>query len=195
MHKTLRLTFTALSLLGAALPSGAFNPQPDPPAKLIWQNIDLPGALNTFAYGINNAGQIAGYTDDGITAAYGYVRNGNTVTTYSVPGSYAIYAENYAINAAGDVAGAYYTLPGALYGFQYSGGFYQQVDPGGLEIFAFGLNDAGQMVGRNTDTNNIVHGWLWNGHAFSSIDHPGAVRTVLNSIDNAGRIVGTWVDP
>lgn len=193
MRNCLRLTTAALCLLGTALPSLAFNPQPDPPARLIWQNIDLPGAVDTFAYGINNAGQIAGYTDDGITTAYGFVRNGNTITTYSVPGSDAIHAELYGINNTGQVSGAYYLHNDGLYSFTHDGANYLPLNTGSNDSVAWGLNDNGQFVGSLVDAQSVVHGWRISSGVLSIIDRPGAATTQIFSIDNNGRMAGQWI--
>lgn len=181
--------FAALGLVTTVAPAVAFNPQPDPPAKFDYQVIDVAGAVNTYAYGINNAGTIVGYTDDGVTIAHGAIRNGATVTGYDVPGAVSIFSEIYAVNNAGRIAGAYYDGVG-LFGFTHDTGAPVKLDPGGIDVFAFGINDAGSVVGRHAGADGVPHGWVWNGSSFSGVDRPGAARTIVHDIDNAGRMVG-----
>ena len=192
----------SLRRLGAALAATAtlsagtataFNPQPDPPAKLAAQLIDVPGAVDTFAHAINDAGDIAGYSDDGFTLAQGFVRHGTNITTLAVPGGIRTEAAVFGLNNLGQTTGAYYDGAG-LFGFIHDAGGYRKLDPGGTDIFAFGINDAGHVAG-SYSLAGVVHGWVYDGMGFTDIDHPGAARTVARGIDNAGRVFGYWDDP
>ena len=51
--------------------------------------IDYPGASDTFASGINNAGQVVGYYEDasGDIDAHGFLESGGSFTTINVPGA------------------------------------------------------------------------------------------------------------
>src|SRR5689334_21805200 len=51
-----------------------------------FSTIDVPGATATLPHGINNAGQIVGYSYDG-KAQRGFLDNGGTFTTIDVPGA------------------------------------------------------------------------------------------------------------
>ena len=186
-HSISRLA--ALGLVTTVAHAFAFNPQPDPPAKFDYQVIDLSGAVNTYAYGINNAGTIVGYSDDGVTIAHGFIRHGASVTGYDVPAAVGIFSEIYAINNSGRIAGAYYDGVG-LFGFTHDTGAPVKLDPGGIDVFAFGINDTGSVVGRHAGADGVPHGWLWNGSSFSDVDRPGAERTIVRDIDNTGRMVG-----
>lgn len=61
--------------------------------------IDVPGALNTFAYGINDAGQIVGYYEDGNGVQHGFLRTGTTITALEQ------FSRAQAINNAGAIVG------------------------------------------------------------------------------------------
>ncbi len=58
---------------------------------------------------------------------------------------------------------------------------------------AFGVNDAGQVVGSFNDATGATHGFTYLNGAFQSIDVPGATATTVNGINNAGQIVGFYV--
>jgi probable HAF family extracellular repeat protein len=64
---------------------------------------------------------------------------------------------------------------------------------------AYGINDAGQATGWFTDSSNVVHAFLYNGGAWTTIDNNplngGGGETQGLGIDNAGRIVGAIFDP
>src|SRR5260370_37995567 len=73
---------------------------------------DVPGAFvtNTFAFGINAAGQIVGQflTSMGPTgSAHGFLKDGASFTTIDVPGAFS--TEAFGINAAGQIAGSDFT--------------------------------------------------------------------------------------
>jgi uncharacterized membrane protein len=75
-------------------------------------------------------------------------------------------------------------------------GAFVSVDvPGGLATYAYGINDAGAIVGCFFDTSWVEHGFLRNPDAtFTVIDVAGSVETCAIGIDNTGTIVGTVKD-
>jgi probable HAF family extracellular repeat protein len=62
--------------------------------------------------------------------------------------------------------------------------------PGSSASHAFGINDAGQIVGAFTDATNKTQGLLYNGGSFTTIDPPGSMYTEARGINTAGQIVG-----
>src|SRR5262245_33789574 len=60
--------------------------------------------------------------------------------------------------------------------------------------FASGINDAGQIVGRFTDSTGYSHGFLYDGGTFTTIDPPGSQDTDARGINNLGQIVGGFSD-
>jgi uncharacterized membrane protein len=72
---------------------------------------------------------------------------------------------------------------------------YQSVTfPGATEQSAFGVNDAGQIVGEYADSSGVQHGWELSGGTFTTIDVPfaGATATGANGINDSGEIAGGW---
>src|SRR5437763_323260 len=96
---------------------------------------------NTFAQGINNAGQIVGYYDSS-----GFLYSGSTYTTITDPLATGVTAA-YGINNTGQIVG-YYTDTTGAHAFVYSNGIYTTLnDPLATSgTYAFGVNDAGQIV-------------------------------------------------
>jgi len=165
---------------------------------------DVPSSFSTFAFGINNAGQIVGQAQLATTPSIvGFLRATNgTYTTFLVPGSSTTTAHG--INTTGQIVG-YFNDAGA-HGFLESGGVFTTfVVPG--ENFgntaARGINDPGQIVGTFNDltlaplpwpVGNTPRGFLFSGGVFTTIDVPGASESFAYGINAAGQIVGTFVD-
>jgi probable HAF family extracellular repeat protein len=87
--------------------------------------IDVPGASfpSTFAYGINNRGQIVGAYRDSTGGYHGFLDSDGSFTNIDVPSAFITYA--YGVNDSGQIVGSssraiFHEL---LYnGFLYSGG-------------------------------------------------------------------------
>jgi probable HAF family extracellular repeat protein len=58
---------------------------------------------------------------------------------------------------------------------------------------AQGINNQGQIVGHYLDSTNRVHGFLYNGSQYTTVDDPSAFNTDPFSINDAGQIVGDHV--
>ena len=119
------------------------------------------GFNGTFAYGVNDAGQVVGYYADFNNADHGFLYSGGAYTTLDDPlGTNGTFA--YGINDLGQIVGTYIDSSSKPHGFLYSGGTYTTVDDplGTYGTTAFGINDAGQIVGQYTDTNAATHGFL-----------------------------------
>ncbi len=60
---------------------------------------------------------------------------------------------------------------------------------------AWGINNAGQIVGYYYDSSNAEHGFLYNGGAYTTLNGPlGAGGTQAYGINDAGQIVGDYTD-
>jgi hypothetical protein len=66
--------------------------------------------------------------------------------------------------------------------------------PGAVSTKAFGINDAGQIVGAYSD-GRVEHGFLLSAGVFTTVDYPGAVFTTrAMGINNASQIVGCYYE-
>jgi probable HAF family extracellular repeat protein len=77
--------------------------------------IDVPGAADTVAYGINADGQIVGYYTDAAGTSHGFLLVGDSFTTIDVPGGVDTVA--YGINDHGKISGFYADGTGLQHGF------------------------------------------------------------------------------
>jgi probable HAF family extracellular repeat protein len=77
--------------------------------------IDVPGAVFTNAYGINDSGQIVGRFGDATGNFHGFLDTDGSFTTIDVPG--AMMTNAYGINDSGQIVGQYVDSSGIGHGF------------------------------------------------------------------------------
>jgi uncharacterized membrane protein len=180
-----------------------------------YTRIDVPDALITLAYDLNDRTQVVGqYLDRGAVpdaqgrlpagTVHGFMWHRGEVTTVDVPG--AALTQPLGINNHGVIVGAYiedvpssdpyaYYETGRLRGFMMHRGKVTPIDfPGGLGTKVSSINDHGQMVGYY-DTEDARRGFTLRSGRFTKIDPPGSLTTLPSGIDNRGQIVGGYLDP
>jgi probable HAF family extracellular repeat protein len=149
------------------------------------------GQKNIVATGINDAGDIVGYS---ITTAgtFGFLDKGGTFSLLKDPSAtgntYAI-----GINDAGQIVG-YYNNNSGVHGFLDSGGGYKTLDdPNATGVtVATGINAAGQIAGYYYDGSG-AHSFLFSGGGYTTLDDPLATNgTFASGINDAGDIVGHY---
>ena len=110
--------------------------------------------------------------------ADGFLYSGGVYTTIAGPGV------PHGINSGGQI------VEGD--GVVDSGGTFTAISvPGAVSTSAFGINDAGQIVGQ-FNTKSGTFGFVDNGGTFTTINVPGAVSTSAFGINDAGQIVGSY---
>src|SRR5438067_12792994 len=68
-------------------------------------------------------------------------------------------------------------------------------DPLGMAAVAFGISDAGQVVGAYTDANVHGEGFLYSGGIFTTLDDPlGSGGRSARGSNDAGQLVGADFD-
>ena len=65
--------------------------------------------------------------------------------------------------------------------------------PGAASTFAFGINNAGTIVGDYSDASGS-HGFSLSGTTYTPLNYPGGNNTAASGINNAGTIVGYYSD-
>lgn len=108
------------------------------------------GPPNSQATGINNSGEITGFTftNSTDTDANGFLIDGATTTTLQFPGS--TFTQAFGLNNDGEVVGDYMGSDGLLHGFLYyvNDGQFVTLDPAGSTGTTLnGINDQGDIVG------------------------------------------------
>jgi hypothetical protein len=106
-----------------------------------------------------------------------------------------------AINNHGDIVGFYTDAKGNTDAFlDREHGSFRTLDyPGATATQAFGVNDRDEVVGAytvGTGSGATMHGFTWTpGRGFASVDDPqGQGTTTINGVNDAGDLVGFFVD-
>ena len=166
--------------------------------------IDAPAVVSdTVPQGVNNRGEIVGYSDVGSARSYrGFLRDRRgRFRRIDVPGARGTAAAR--INDHGQIVGYYSDTndnPHAavdLRGFLLdSRGSLERIDvPGAMLTQLFGINNLGEVVGGYADAAGAVHGFLRGRDGeVTTIDVPGALTTGLFDINDKGQMAGTYVD-
>lgn len=148
MSRMLSLLASVVAIMGLG-PSAAAVSAAVANTSATFTTIDAPGAVNgTFAYDINDRGDIVGFFSDAFSQLHGFLLSGDTFTVIDAPG--AVYGTAiFGINGTGDMVGAYYDASFEPRGFLLSQGTFTGIDApdaahGTLPV---SINDAGHIVG------------------------------------------------
>jgi probable HAF family extracellular repeat protein len=194
-------------------PVHAFLYTGTPGAGGVMADLGTLGGSTSYAFSINDAGQIAGTADTASDSAlhafrYGGVPGGGGGAMADLGTLGGTNSDGRAINAAGQVVGDSYVAGDlARHAFRYTGtpgagGSMQDLGTlGGTTSDAFGINDAGLVVGySDTAGNAAAHAFLYNGTMvdldawLDAIDPAGGARWTLTearAINDVGLITGT----
>jgi probable HAF family extracellular repeat protein len=165
---------------------------------ITFSTLDYPGALATWARGINNLGQIVGSYRDG-TGDHGFVYTGGLFKTLDFPGAdYPGGAATAArdINDSGMIVGTYGSATGN-HGFSFDGTAYLSMDaPGADYTDTLGINNHGEIVGQYAGAGPpYPYFWfLYTGGAYVAFQKPATARSIALDIDDLGRVVGYEFD-
>ena len=169
---------------------------------VLWQNGNaqaLPTVDNDpdgMANGINEQGQIVGFTGTCTAALHAVSWEGNTATALPDFGTGAIAQF---INGPGQIAGIVGSADNTTqYGALWQNGELTSLGllPGDFGGLASGINNRGQIVGSNFDSSfNWSHGFLWENGVMTDINTliPASANlyvTMANEINERGQISG-----
>jgi probable HAF family extracellular repeat protein len=117
-----------------------------------FSQLDFPGADETTAFAINNAGTVAGtYEINGTTTTvHAFIYQNGQYTDINYPG--ANWSEAQGINDRGVVVGYYQDANLVVYGFMYSQGQFAQIAVMGNSTAVTGINDHNDLVGTWTNS-------------------------------------------
>jgi probable HAF family extracellular repeat protein len=67
---------------------------------------------------------------------------------------------------------------------------------GAMGTQAFGINNNGEIVGDYTDSSGTMHGFVYLGGVFYTVDDPSGVpgSTIINGVNDLGQLVGFYAD-
>jgi probable HAF family extracellular repeat protein len=141
------------------------------------------------AYGINDAGHIAGYDTDGRALHW----QGNSVTVLPSLGGSQLGSVALAINNPGQIAGYSTTASKVSHATVWQND--QPIDlgtlAGGHASFAYAINDAGQVAGGSTTAGSgSAVATLWSGGTAHNLGTLGGIGSTASGINDAGQVVG-----
>lgn len=161
-----------------------------------------PGSTYWVPLGINDLGQISGYMHTATQTGLGFVWDGTTLATFTLPPAFppsgAVGPQIRNVNSHGQMVGTYLvgTVPPIeTRAFFYDTGTFSDFSyPGGSETQLFGLNNPGDVVGIATVNGNEI-GFLRTANGtFTQIDIPGGSSVRAEDINDRGQIVGYFFD-
>lgn len=157
--------------------------------------IGLLGGSFSSAYGVNNAGEVAGTTmvPNGAMAAFTW-SSGGTMHNLGTLGGANSWGD--AINDSGWVAGTAQTSLGYTHAFLWNGS--RMVDLGtlgGNNSYATGINDAGEVVGYSLTANGQWHAFVYENGVMFDLNAllpagSGWSISMVYGIDAKGDIIG-----
>lgn len=161
--------------------------------------VDLPGALQPRAFGINAQGDVVGWYRAGspeVGLSYrGFLWSGGEFHPIRYPGAENTLARG--VNERGDIVGSW-SGPGAPRGFLLRDGEYTPVDyPGASATYATDINSDGAIAGTWMDESGAGHGFFLQNGVITSfdVDVEGATSTWADGINPQGEIAGYYYHP
>jgi hypothetical protein len=151
--------------------------------------------------GVNDHGIAVGFYTDGQGRHHGYRYDiaTRTFAIVAVPGGSSVIAA--AINNSGGVAGFFTGRNGVTSGFflRATGQLFILNAPHAAMTQALGVSDSGEVVGGyrlGSGSRAATHGFTWTPQrGFTTVDDPrGVGTTTINGVNDAGDLVGFYVD-
>jgi len=161
-----------------------------------FSNVKVPGAKQTFANGINNAGVIVGTYQDSANAYHGFILDGKKLTTVNVPNGTSTTVDGVTPDGAIQIVGAYVNSAGRSMGFLCKNGRFTDIPgpKGSTGSSAVGINDLGEIVGSYVGSNGVTFGYLLANHHYTTLNIFMAQITVASGINDKGKLVFSSVD-
>jgi probable HAF family extracellular repeat protein len=144
-------------------------------------------AYSSYVSGIDNAGDVVGYYQNGNGGYDGFLRAANgTETVIDYPG-YSGATELYGINNVGQIVG---TAGGTVFKYETATQTFRQVNLQGLSnIGSVAINDAGAIAGTAV-VHDAITGYILQGSKIELVIPPGATSASATGISNDGEVVG-----
>ncbi|MER2513535.1 MAG: hypothetical protein ABTQ25_14145 [Nitrosomonas ureae] len=169
-----------------------------------YKYLDNPNAgtdkYATYAYDINNNGQIVGFTNS-LNGNQSFIYSNGVYTSVEVPNA-KFGTTLLGINDSGQMTGLYVDeLNPRVHSFLYDGNTFVTLDhPEAADVGftagtqAYSINNNGQVVGVYNDSSGVSHGFLYRGGSYFTLDVPNSMATFAEGINDSGIVVGFFYD-
>ena len=157
-------------------------------------SFDYPGAVDTYATGSNDRGDVAGYFLHSTNRHQGFVRFADGTFSEPIVHPDAINTNVRDINNAGTMCGFYSLLDGTYRGFLLSGSTFTNIDVGWDNTFVTGVNDAGNFCGYTETESGQAQAFVSIDGTITTFSVPRTSVTRAEGINNLNQVVGWTVD-
>lgn len=153
-------------------------------------NLGTLGGSDSWGYGVNSSGQVAGVSSTSTGAHHAFRYSGGTMTDLGTLGGEASSANG--ISASGVVVGYSLTSGGDYHAFLYSGGTMTDLGTlGGTSSFAYAIDDSGGIAGTSTLSTGEERAFRYTGGTMQNLGTlSGDYGSSAMGINNAGEVVG-----
>ena len=149
----------------------------------------------TYALGINDSGQVVGYTyQPGITGEQPFIVSGGTTQILGVSGDFEM------INAGGQAVGGRYFSDTLWHAQLYSNGILTDLGTlGGSNSWAYNINAAGAIVGEADTAGGAEHAFLYQNGTMTDLNslinpNSGWTLETAFALNDSGQIVGVGIN-
>jgi uncharacterized membrane protein len=157
-------------------------------AQGTYTQIDAPGSLETWIFGINTAGDMVGQYVDAGNKSHGFLLSGGVYTTIDYPAATSTSANG--INDVGQIVGSTVGT-GFRYDVQTQTFTEVRFPADGLFTVPFKINNAGTIVGWvHNFSESVFLGFSLTGKIYRKILPQGYTKSSVSGINNPGEILG-----
>jgi probable HAF family extracellular repeat protein len=168
----------------------------DPQRTPLYNIIDIGATLGpeSSAYGINNNGVIVGGSSTTYSDSLPFLYTNGTVISPPIIFDIGLGGDGiaFAVNDAGVAVGEETSSSTGLgHAIRFQGTNIVNLGTlGGIESFAYAINNSGQIVGYAYDTNEASRAFLYSGGKMTNLDAFGATDSAATAINSSGQIAG-----
>jgi probable HAF family extracellular repeat protein len=153
----------------------------------------LPGGTQSFAYAVNDGGQVVGASNRaGVSQLHAVMFNASTAVDFNslLGGSIS---NGYAIDTRGDIAGGFSSATMSTHAYRYlaaSGAVADLGTFGGTTSQAYGINDSGAVTGFAHTPSQDAHAFRYDGAGLTDLGTLGGNSSIGYGINVRGHVVG-----
>lgn len=154
------------------------------------QDLGTLGGSSSRAYGINELGSVVGTAVTASNESHAFLwRQGVMLDLGGLPG--AELSQAWKVNRSDEVIGSSFSQAKKFQAFLWKGGNLFELPGHGLQVFANGINDRGQIVGAAEIAPNVFQAARWEYGTLIDIHPVGFDESIAQDINEDGFMVGS----